>query len=560
MESWYREVRHKGLNKYRMIKGIDKHAVEQKAAAQKAVWDEMWGKKQEQEKRNKKITDKKQKAINLTRDAEEAIKNLDLILLRCLDVKNIINWETLKDSSQFSESKPIKRNVEKRPVKIMPEEINKEDLKYRPKPSILDIILPSIKMKKVKRSEELFKNDYDDWERNVNIIKKINEENDSIYMEELANSERDYIKQFTDWESRRINFLANQEEKNNALERRKLAYFEKTREGIVDYLEMVLANSVYPDSFPQEFKVDFLQTGIAVVDYWLPSLSNVSTLKEVKYIQSKNELREVHMAESVRVKLFDDLVYKIALRTIYELFSSDLSEAILSVVFNGWVCSVNKATGQEGNSCIISIQTNKKEFMSINLRLVDPKECFKKLKGIGSSKLHSMTAIAPILTLNKEDPRFIDPYDVANTLEDTYNLAAMDWQDFEQLIREIFEKEFNQNGGEVKITRASRDGGVDAVAFDPDPLRGGKIIIQAKRYTNVVGVSAVRDLYGTVVNEGAIKGILVSTADYGPDAYSFAKDKPLTLLNGSNLLHLLEKHGHKAKIDLKEAKLLLASL
>src|SRR5208337_4964154 len=138
------------------------------------------------------------------------------------------------------------------------------------------------------------------------------------------------------------------------------------------------------------------------------------------------------------------------------------------------------------------------------------------------------------------------------------NLAAMDWLDFENLIRELFEKEFSKNGGEVKITQASRDGGVDAIAFDPDPIRGGKIVIQAKRYTNTVGVSAVRDLYGTVVNEGATKGILVTTADYGPDAYEFAKNKPLTLMNGGNLLHLLEKHGHKANIDLKAAKKLLA--
>ena len=77
----------------------------------------------------------------------------------------------------------------------------------------------------------------------------------------------------------------------------------------------------------------------------------------------------------------------------------------------------------------------------------------------------------------------------------------------------------------VKITQASRDGGVDAIAFDPDPIRGGKIVIQAKRYTNVVSVSAVRDLYGTVVNEGATKGILVTTSGYGHDAYDFAKGK-----------------------------------
>jgi restriction system protein len=133
----------------------------------------------------------------------------------------------------------------------------------------------------------------------------------------------------------------------------------------------------------------------------------------------------------------------------------------------------------------------------------------------------------------------------------------MDWEEFEQLIRELFEKEFKQAGGEVKITQASRDGGVDAVAFDPDVIRGGKTVIQAKRYTNTVGVSAVRDLYGTVLNEGASKGILVTTSDYGPDSYSFAKGKPLVLLNGANLLNLLAKHGHKAKIDLKEAKKML---
>jgi len=35
------------------------------------------------------------------------------------------------------------------------------------------------------------------------------------------------------------------------------------------------------------------------------------------------------------------------------------------------------------------------------------------------------------------------------------------------------------------------------------------------------------------MNEGATKEILVTTSDYGPDAYAFAKDKPITLLNGA---------------------------
>jgi restriction system protein len=203
---------------------------------------------------------------------------------------------------------------------------------------------------------------------------------------------------------------------------------------------------------------------------------------------------------------------------------------------------------------VLSLQTQRAEFITINLANVDPKVCFKALKGVGSSKLHSLAAVPPVMQIRRDDGRFVSAYEVANTLDDASNLAAMDWEDFEHLIRELFAQEFSTSGGEVKVTRASRDGGVDAIAFDPDPIRGGKIVIQAKRYTNTVGVGAVRDLYGTVMNEGANKGILVTTADYGPDAYAFANGKPLVLLNGSNLLHLLEKHGYKARINLQEAR------
>ena len=202
----------------------------------------------------------------------------------------------------------------------------------------------------------------------------------------------------------------------------------------------------------------------------------------------------------------------------------------------------------------MTLQANKGQFENIDIHNVNAKKCFKSLKGIAAPELASLIPVQPILMLNKNDTRFVDAYNVIENVENDYNLATMHWKDFENLVRELFEKEFCTQGSEVKITQSSHDGGVDAVIFDADPIRGGKIIIQAKRYTNIVGVSNVRDLYGTVLNEGAIKGILVTTSDYGTDSYEFAKGKPLTLLNGNNLLHLLEKQGKKASINLQAAK------
>ena len=105
-------------------------------------------------------------------------------------------------------------------------------------------------------------------------------------------------------------------------------------------------------------------------------------------------------------------------------------------------------------------------------------------------------------------------------------------------------------GLETRQTQASRDGGVDCVAYDPRPIFGGKVIIQAKRYKNTVGVSAVRDLYGTMQNEGASKGILVTTSGYGKSSFEFGDGKPLELLSGSHLLYLLAEHaGIEARIE-----------
>jgi restriction system protein len=363
------------------------------------------------------------------------------------------------------------------------------------------------------------------------------------------------------WDERQTVFLEKQALKNEAVEKQRSAYLSGAADAVIEYCDMVLSASAYPDYFPQEFSLDYNpETKIVVVDYSLPPPGDLPKVREVKFVSSRQEFVEQCISQSQSDKLYDDLLYQITLRTVHELFEADTIGAIASVAFNGIVTSIDRSTGKQVTACVLSLQVLRDELMAISLANVEPKSCFRALKGVGSSKLHSLAAVAPIMQVRRDDGRFVSAYEVATTLDESSNLAAMDWEDFEHLIREVFEKEFSSTGGEVKVTQASRDGGVDAVAFDPDPIRGGKIVIQAKRYTNTVSVGAVRDLYGTVMNEGANKGILVTTSDYGPDAYDFAKGKPLILLNGANLLHMLEKHGHRARIDLQEARRIAMNL
>lgn len=550
-QNMYRiEVRHEGLHKYRLIRGTERYVVEQQAREQSRAWDEMWEKKQEAEAKRRKSEQtaqakdaKKALAAERTEEAQAAFYQIEQTLAFSLKQSNKIKWESLLNQSHFPEKRPTRAS----PL-TLPKEPKQIDPQFCPAKKWYYFFLKSLRQNAEDEAKRKFLELHEAWKT---ALADTNARNQRL--------DEEFAKNLTDWQKRKEDYDKQQAEMNAQVLAKKKAYIERDPQAIVEFCELVLSISKYPANFPNEWNLDYqAETKTLVIDYFLPSPEELPTLKEVKYVASKDELSEVHLQQAAINKIYDQLLYQITLRTIHELYEADGIQSVESIVFNGWVRSIDKGTGKQVTACVLSIQATRKEFQDIDLRHVEPKECFRNLKGVGSSKLHGLSPIAPILKINKEDKRFISSYSVVGDVDQSTNLAAMDWEDFEHLIRELFEQEFSKNGGEVKITQASRDGGVDAVAFDPDPIRGGKIVIQAKRYTNPVGVSAVRDLYGTVMNEGATKGILVTTADYGPDSYAFAKGKPLTLLTGANLLHLLAQYGHKATIDLKAAKQILA--
>ena len=554
--------------------------------------------------------ERKQEGIDRDSEAKAAIDNIKNTLIHTLKISEAIDWNKLKDKTKFKDSPPKLKlttppvdqwnpplpTPQAIPVKptnsTRPNPPLRNAQKYRPAVVFLDKIITSRIVSKTAEAEALFQEDHllyvkkckkldnldaseqskwidkkkivenknslllPDWQRTVDKIKEENRSRRSHWERECDQIRTIHINAMKKWEQRKDKFCELQAETNKAINTSKKNYEALEQSAVSEYCNLVLSNSIYPDYFPKDWDLDYNENSrTLLIEYVLPSPEVIPTLKEVKYIQMKDDFKETHISEKEREALYESLLYQIALRTIHEQFEADTAKAIDAVTFNGIVTAVDKTTGHNATSCILSILAQKEPFLKINLADIDPKACFKSLKGVAASKLVGLTAISPVMFLDKSDRRFVNAYGVTDNVNERTNLATMDWEDFEHLIRELFAQEFESGGGEVKVTHASRDGGVDAVAFDPDPIRGGKIVIQAKRYANTVEVSAVRDLFGTVMNEGAMKGILVTTADYGPDAYEFAKGKPLALLNGSNLLNLLEKHGHKARINLNEAKL-----
>lgn len=545
------QLTHSKLNKSKFIKANSKEELNQKIKEQSRKWEEEWKRhleaqerKVEKEAKKQNEEDSIQYAKVCTQQAEKTQELISDFLLNNLHVE-MMGINDCKDHSEYHIEKPVEPIMKK-----VPKEPQRTYQKYNQQPSLL------VKLSKKKMAEfeaqntAAFNRDYDDWKCICAKIVEQNQKTKTIYKASLQK-----------WNQERAEFYRQQEENNKRWD----DFFEAFSLGeswaVEEYFRLSFQRINYPFDWEKEIELEYNKDArIIILDFVLPELKDLPKLKSVSYVKSRDEFKYTYHTDTYMKKKYDSIVYQIVLVIINHIFSCTKGAfPVESIVFNGKIKTIDAATGKFIEPYILSVSVTRKEFEELCMENIEPKAWFKKTKGVAANTLIDVTPVAPVQLMSKTDKRFIDSYAVIDELSKDQNLAAMDWQDFEHLIRELFEKEFSITGGEVKITQASHDGGVDAVAFDPDPIRGGKILIQAKRYTNVVGVSAVRDLYGTVVNEGATKGILVTTSDYGNDAYNFVKDKPITLINGGNLLYLLEKHGYHMKIDIKEAKRILNS-
>jgi restriction system protein len=321
-------------------------------------------------------------------------------------------------------------------------------------------------------------------------------------------------------------------------------------EAVCEYLSAALRRMSAPYEELREPRVAFSpQSRQLVIELELPTFDQMPTAREYRYVKARDEIAATVMPATERKRLYSSMIAQVALLSINTAFEADTHDAVETIIVNGHVQTVDKRTGQEIHPCLITVRTTRDRFSDINLERVDPAECLKGLNASVSRSPSDLVPVRPVVEFDMADPRFVKETDVLATLDTRPNLMELTPSEFESLITNLFEK----MGLETRLTQPSRDGGVDCVAYDSRPILGGKVVIQAKRYKNTVGVSAVRDLYGTTQNEGASKGILVTTSGYGQASHEFANGKPLELIDGANLLYLLEEHaGIEAKIEVPE--------
>ncbi|MFJ3513861.1 restriction endonuclease [Streptomyces sp. NPDC090131] len=319
-------------------------------------------------------------------------------------------------------------------------------------------------------------------------------------------------------------------------------------EAAVEYFSAALyASTAWPEALPRQVTAAYDPAARQLVlDWELPGYAVVPEARAVQYLPSTDQDKVKPRPVTERRALYRDLLAQCVLLVVRELYAADEFGVLDSVVVNGFVDCHDPVTGQDARFVLATVPAARSAFAGLRLEQVSAVDCL--VAGLGgqlSARPDQLTAVRPGRRPDEVGGDVVSHGGhTGGSDDDEPDLFVMDPIAFENLVAELF----RAMGMEAVTTQRSGDGGVDVEAVDPAPIRGGRIVVQVKRYRNTVPPTAVRDLYGTVQDKGANKGVLVTTASFGPGSYTFANGKPLELVPGADLVELLHQYGLRGRL------------
>lgn len=187
-------------------------------------------------------------------------------------------------------------------------------------------------------------------------------------------------RQLEQWRAERQQYLDELDKANRAIREFKEAYYSGDNTGIVAYSTVVLLESTYNPDFPRQVDATYEpETKTLTVDYLLPGEDIVPAVSEYRYIKSRDAVeKRLRPAEEIR-ELHQELIARIALRSIHELLHADQGGFLERVRFNGQLHETNPATGHVTIRTVIQIDVTSMEFRALDMSRVSPRDCVVSL-------------------------------------------------------------------------------------------------------------------------------------------------------------------------------------
>ena len=254
---------------------------------QRAKW-------RDQEKRRRE----KQRNENLKYQAEydtkAALFEIDKyknILFEALKLEYSIDINSLKKTDEFKE-------FEFKEESPTIEEINTE-LGVPQKKFLLEFFLKSMQNKRVKLENNA-----------LNLL--------DIRMKEY-NEKKEKAK--NEYDDKRLRFTNKIKTFNVSIDKFKKDLENYEEHAIEKYINLVLEKSKYPSGIKKQYEIQYDSISeVLIISYELPAKNQIPNIIEHRYIMARKEINEIKMNIKEFNKYYEDILYKICLRNVYEVY------------------------------------------------------------------------------------------------------------------------------------------------------------------------------------------------------------------------------------------------
>ncbi|KGJ73480.1 hypothetical protein GY21_11255 [Cryobacterium roopkundense] len=142
---------------------------------------------------------------------------------------------------------------------------------------------------------------------------------------------------------------------------------------IHEYVGIVIANSVYPDSFDidheSEFEASSAELRLRVL---VPGPDQIPTVKAYRYVKASDEITSAELSQKDAKDRYAGIVHQVALRSLHEVFEADRRKLIQAISLEVGTQTVSPATGNETYVPFVAVAVSREAFAQIELSAVVP--------------------------------------------------------------------------------------------------------------------------------------------------------------------------------------------
>lgn len=144
-------------------------------------------------------------------------------------------------------------------------------------------------------------------------------------------------------------------------------------EAVQEYVDIVLANSIYPEEFAVRHEATFdSATAEAVVRAVVPAPDELSSAKSYRWVKASDEVAATAMTKKDQTERYADALAQVALRTLHEIYEADRRGVITSISLEVGPATKDPGTGLDRFFPLIAVGASRDRFTKFDLTAVVP--------------------------------------------------------------------------------------------------------------------------------------------------------------------------------------------